>query len=145
MESRPTRPTPLKDSASRTSPPPLDNVPGRDQLRQSPTQARSVLFRVIRGRITFTPRADGGFDFSAPTRFDKLFIGVLVPPPAVLKPLVGDLRGREHIGPEDTNEADYARLLKRAQGKAEETLNGWRARRDSNPPPLGSKPSALSE
>lgn len=117
----------------------------RRLLRQSPTQARAVLQRVIRGRITFIPRADGGFDFSAETRFDKLFIGVVVPPPTFLKATVGDLRGREHIGPEDTNEADYGRLLERAQDTAHEAIKGWRARRDSNPLPLGSKPSALSK
>ena len=51
-----------------------------------------------------------GLDVRAETRFNKLFIGVVVPPPAFLKATVGDLRGREHIGPEDTNEADYGPL-----------------------------------
>src|SRR4029453_13893082 len=31
----------------------------RRPLRQSTTQARTVLQRVLRGRLTFTPRADG--------------------------------------------------------------------------------------
>ncbi len=46
----------------------------RRLLRQSPTQGRAVLQRVLRGRITFTPKC-GGYEFEAPTRFDKLFPG----------------------------------------------------------------------
>jgi hypothetical protein len=52
-------------------------------LRQSPTQGRAVLQRMLRGRITFTPRDDGhGYDFSADTRFDRLFTDIVVPRPA---------------------------------------------------------------
>jgi site-specific DNA recombinase len=51
-------------------------------LRGSPTQARTVLNRVLSERITFTPSADGaGYDFTAPTRFDKLFTGIVVGQP----------------------------------------------------------------
>jgi hypothetical protein len=40
----------------------------RRLLRGPTTQAHTVLQRVLRGKITFTPRADGaGYDFSAPT------------------------------------------------------------------------------
>jgi hypothetical protein len=46
----------------------------RRLLRQSTTQGRAVLQRVLRGRITFTPKGDG-YEFEAPTRFDKLFTG----------------------------------------------------------------------
>ena len=53
----------------------------RRRLRQSPTQGRAVLQRVLRGRITFTPKC-GGYEFEAPTRFDKLFLGVAVEIPA---------------------------------------------------------------
>jgi hypothetical protein len=66
-------------------------------------------------------------------------MGVVVPKPAWLPE--SDTRGRRHIRAEDTFEADYGRLLERAAG----TLSEWRARRDSNPLPLGSKPSALSK
>jgi hypothetical protein len=98
----------------------------RRLLRQSPTQGRAVLQRVLRGRITFTP--DGkGYDFAAPTRFDKLFTGIVAPLPSWI--LEGDVRGTEHIGREDTPDADYARLLERAQN----ALKGVRPWRDSNP------------
>ena len=50
----------------------------RRLLRQSTTQARAVLQRVLRGRIVFTPDGDG-YDFEAPTRFDRLFVGCVVP------------------------------------------------------------------
>jgi hypothetical protein len=46
-------------------------------LRASTSQGRTVIQRIIRGRITFTPRADGfGYDFQATTSFDKLFTGI---------------------------------------------------------------------
>ena len=96
-------------------------------LRQSTTQGRAVLQRVLRGRITFTPRADGqGYDFAAPTRFDKLFSGVAVQRPAFIEQ--GN-RGAEHIGPEDTFDGDYGRLLEGVNGK-------WVAR------PAGLEPAA---
>jgi hypothetical protein len=49
-------------------------------LRANTTMTRTVLQRILDGRITFHPRADGnGYDFSANTRFDKLFSGVASP------------------------------------------------------------------
>jgi hypothetical protein len=88
----------------------------RRLLRSSTTQARAVLQRVLQGRITFTPRADGsGYDFTAPTRFDKLFSGLVVKVPAHVR--IGDTRGTERIKPEDTLDADYGTLLERVQGK----------------------------
>ena len=48
--------------------------------------------------------------------------------------------GAEHIGPDDTIAADYGRLPGRVPFEGSE----WRARRDSNPRPTGSKPAALS-
>ena len=105
----------------------------RQWLRGSITQGRAVLQRVLVGRLTFTPREDGGYDFSAPTRFDKLFTGIVVERPAWIPQ--GGVPA--HIGPEDTFDADYGRLLENA-------LQGWRARRESNPRPTGSKPAALS-
>jgi site-specific DNA recombinase len=101
----------------------------RRLLRQSTTQGRAVLQRVLRGRITFTPLGDGhGYEFSGPTRFDRLFTGVVVPRPAFLKD--GDVRGTEHIGAEDTFDGDYGRLLERA---TQLTDKGWRPWWDSNP------------
>jgi hypothetical protein len=115
----------------------------RRLLRASTTQARTVLQRILRGRLTFTPRFNevsgdvDGYDFEGPTRFDKLFTGIAVERPKDLDP--NDLTGCENIGPEDTGDGDYGRLLEAAIAR-----KGWRARRDSNPRPTGSKPAALS-
>ena len=84
----------------------------RRLLRQSTTQGRAVLQRVLRGRVTFTPKG-GGYEFEAETRFDKLFTGVVCEPPSWVDP--NDRRGKEHLGPEDTFDGDYGRLLERAQ------------------------------
>ena len=105
-------------------------------VRASVPQGRSVLQRIIRGRILFTPRPDGrGYDFSAPTRFDKLFAGVACPVPAWMP----EADPSEPLGPEETLEGDYGRLLEAAMSR-----KGWCARRDLNPRPTGSKPGALS-
>ena len=92
----------------------------RRLLRANTTQGRAVLQRVIQGRITFTPTETGstdlgtpGYDFEAPTRFDKLFSGVAAKRPASL---VGDTTGCENISPEDTFDADYGALLEQAYG-----------------------------
>lgn len=84
----------------------------RRLLRASVTQGRAVLQRVLRGRIVFTPVGEG-YTFEAPTRFDKLFSGIVVPRPAFIP--TGN-RGAEHIGVEDTFDGDYGRLLERATG-----------------------------
>ena len=95
----------------------------RRLLRQSTTQGRAVLQRVLCGRITFTPCGDG-YTFDAPTRFDKLFTGIVVERPAHIP--TGN-RGAEHIGTEDTFDADYGRLLERASyGKRGYVPNGIR-------------------
>jgi hypothetical protein len=87
----------------------------RRLLRQSTTQSRAVLQRVLRGRITFTPLAGrDGYTFAAPTRFDKLFTGFAVPPEARPAFLEGTRAGSEGLTAEDTGEADYGRLLERA-------------------------------
>jgi hypothetical protein len=94
----------------------------RRLLRASTTQGRAVLQRVLQGRITFTPRAEGdGYDFSAPTRFDKLFTGLAVRVPAHIS--IGDLTGTERIRPEDTIDADYGALLERVNGKGVASLS----------------------
>jgi hypothetical protein len=79
----------------------------RRMLRGSTTQARAVLQRVLRGRIVFTPSGEG-YTFECPTRFDKLFSGVVVKGPAFIEP--GNT-GWAHLGPEDTFDADYGQLL----------------------------------
>jgi hypothetical protein len=87
----------------------------RRLLRASTTQARTVLHRVLRGRITFTPRVNDisgeldGYEFEAPTCFDKLFTGIAVECPKSLVP--GDVTGCENIGPEDTLDGDYGRPI----------------------------------
>ena len=107
----------------------------RRLLRQSITQGRTVLQRILRGRVTFTPRRNevsgeiDGYDFEGPTRFDKLFTGIAVQRPKDLDPK--GLTGTEDIGPEDTFDADYGRLL-------EQTSGSWRALQDSNLRPPGS-------
>ena len=79
---------------------------GRRLLRQSTTQGRTVLQRVLRGRLTFTPRADGnGYDFTGPTRFDKLFSGVASPRPTWMP--------RGTSGVENPHDADYGQMLER--------------------------------
>jgi hypothetical protein len=48
----------------------------RRLLRGSTTKGRMVLQRILRGRVTFTPRADSdGYDFAGVARFDRLFNG----------------------------------------------------------------------
>ena len=85
-----------------------------------------MLQRVIQGRITFTPTPSTGlgtpgYDFEAPTRFDKLFTGVAFKRPASL---VGDLTGCENINPEDTFDADYGALLERAYSGGKNNVEG---------------------
>ena len=118
----------------RLAPAAIDNrlAEWRRMLRQSTTQGRTVLQRVLRGRLTFTPRPDGrGYDFEAPTRFDKLFAGIACPRPASLP--LGDTTGCEGIGPEDTFDGDYGRILEMASMR-----KGWCALQDSNLRPPGS-------
>jgi site-specific DNA recombinase len=83
----------------------------RRMLRANTTQGRMVLQRVLRGRIVFTPSGKG-YMFEAPTRFDKLFSGIVVERPSFIP---RGNSGAEHIGPEDTFDGDYGRLLAGAQ------------------------------
>jgi len=77
------------------------------------TQARAVLQRVLDGRITFLPDGDG-YRFSAQTRFDRLFAGIVAPRPSFVP---NSAEGTEHIGSADTHDLDYGLLLERAYGK----------------------------
>ena len=83
----------------------------RRLLRSSTTQGRAVLQRVSRGRIVFTPSGEG-YTFEAPTRFDKLFSGIVAERP---KFVPRGNTGADHIGLEDTFDGDYGRLLAAAQ------------------------------
>ena len=90
----------------------IDSRPAewRRPIRQSTTQARSVIQRTLRGRITLTPRSDGqGYDFEAHTRLDKMFNGVATPRSATAVRV--DKRGWENLTAEDTLDADYGTLL----------------------------------
>ena len=83
--------------------------------------------------MTFTPNG-AGYDFSGPTRFEKLFSGIVAPRPTWL--VDGDVRRTEHIGPEDTFDGDYGRLLDRANyGKTLASPAGtdrrWKVRGDT--------------
>jgi len=76
---------------------------GRRLLRSSTTQARTVLQRILRGRLVFTLRANelsgeiDGCEFSGPTRFDRLFTGIAVECPKGIDP--NDRSGKEAIIP----------------------------------------------
>jgi hypothetical protein len=109
----------------------------RRLLRASTTQGRAVLQRVIDGRITFTPTeavlyqgdsvcSQPGYDFQAPTRFDKLFTGIAIKRPASPPDSGG-------ATPEYTiyEDADYGAMLERAYGKGvsspTEPVGAWKA------------------
>jgi len=71
----------------------------RRLLRSSPTQARTVLQRVLRGRLVFKPTENGnGYDFEGETRFDRLFAGIATPKPAFLDRYERPARDRAHRG-----------------------------------------------
>jgi site-specific DNA recombinase len=91
----------------------------RRMLRANPTQGREVLRRVLKGRIRFTPRGDG-YEFECPTRFDRLFAGIVAPRPAFVAR--GDLRGTEQIRSRDTFDAGYERVLERAEDQKDGKL-----------------------
>jgi hypothetical protein len=97
----------------------------RRLIRGSVNQGPMVLERVLAGRIVFTPRADGfGYDFTAPTRFDRLFTGI----PHGLT--ISGFSSRDWVlvpdGKENPNfflerdaaEAGYGRLLEQALNRA---------------------------
>ena len=51
------------------------------------------------------------YTFAAPTRYDRLFTGLVAPRPAYVPE---GTTGWEHLRPEDTRDADYGRILERA-------------------------------
>lgn len=58
----------------------------------------------------FSARRPDGYDFTGPTRFDRLFSGIAS---SARRPDDG-ITGAEGIGPENTFDGDYGRLLDRA-------------------------------
>jgi site-specific DNA recombinase len=114
----------------------------RRLLRASTTQGRTVLQRILRGRLTFTPIRNfisgeiDGYDFEGPTRFDRLFSGTVCQRPDGLVP--GNI-GCEGIGPDDTGDTDYGRLLETAYARTVgRGSKGSCALQDSNLRPPGS-------
>lgn len=73
-----------------------------------------MLQRVLGGRIVFTPNASNdGYDFVAPTRFDRLFTGIAVPAEPRPAWMPEEVTHTE-ITPDDTLDGDYGRLLEEA-------------------------------
>ena len=102
-------------------------------LRSSTTQGQDRLQKILDSPITFTPREDGsGYDFSCPTRFDTVFSGIVTPGQPVSA-------GNRLTSLRRTRSRRTRAVLENAI-----TGKGWRARRDLNPRPTGSKPAALS-
>ena len=74
-----------------------------------------MLDRVLDGRIVFTPVGDAGYEFEAPTRYDRLFSGLVVPKSA----WTTATPGAEHLGPDDVyyrgeRDVDFGEVLRRA-------------------------------
>jgi len=88
----------------------------RRLLRASKTQGRTVLQRVLRGRLIFTPHVNpvskeiDGYEFEGPTRLYQLLTGLAVERP---KGLPDSRAGYEGITHEDTFDSDYGRLLEK--------------------------------
>jgi hypothetical protein len=87
----------------------------RRLVRQSTTTGRAVLQKILRGRLTFTPRVNDvsgeidGYEFEGETRFDQLFEGITVERPRNLDP--NDRTGTENITELDTWEARLNELM----------------------------------
>jgi hypothetical protein len=106
----------------------IQGVVQRGQLGVEAPPAEPERRRVLRGRLTFWPRADRqGYDFVGPTPFDKLFTGIAVEQPAWIPnvPI-----GAEGIRIEDTRDAHYERLLEAAERAintgSRTKAKGWR-------------------
>lgn len=81
-------------------------------------QARSVLQRVLAGRLRFDPLPEVGASFEAPTRWGRPVVGVVVrvalEAPAFVRP--GDVRGREGVREaEAALERVYEQVLRRVR------------------------------
>ena len=84
-----------------------------------------MLQRILRGRLTCTLHVDplsgdvDGYDFTAPTRFDKLFTGLAAERPKSL-PLSDQVS--EHYDADETFDADYGQLLDRVYERCVKVL-----------------------
>ena len=58
--------------------------------------------------------------------YDKLSSGIVVPVPAFMRPYLGKRDGLEHIGPEDTWDGSYSRMLEAATARALKSVKGLR-------------------
>ena len=90
----------------------------RRLLRQNTQTARVVLDRVLRDRIRFTPEGLG-YLFECPTRYDRLFSGLVVPQSVWASPAPP---GAEGIGPDDVyyrgeRDADFGEVPRRAANR----------------------------
>ncbi len=108
----------------------------RRQVRTDVQSARNVVQKVLRGRITFTPREDDTYEFTAETRFDRIFDGVAAPWLKIPKGTGADLI--KYAGPDEVGrviDEDYGRILEAAAKRAGAGTTGRRGRpwRDSNP------------
>lgn len=89
----------------------------RELLRKNVQTARAVLDRVLNGRIVFEPMG-AGYEFECPTRYDKLFSGVVVPKSALAAH--GFDAADVYCRAEDTG-LDFGEVLRRAMVRADRT------------------------
>lgn len=94
---------------------------GRARRKGEPWSSASSSAASASPRKASRYEVEGGYDFEARTRFDKLFAGVAAPQLADGR----DVTGTEGIDRGDTWDADYARLLERAQKRVENTNVEW--------------------
>jgi hypothetical protein len=122
----------------------LHDAGGMAPRRDDDSDLERLLREVREARLRFSgllkripdPLTTAGYTFEAETR---LFTGIASPRPKGLD--ANDHAGTTDIRPEDTRDGDYSLALARV---LENAGKGWRARRDLNPRPTGSKPGALS-
>ena len=94
----------------------------RRHLRASVATGRAVLDRLLPDRIVFRPILSRdakakpvAYEFECPTRYDRLFSGLVVPPSLFAK-----VPGAEHLGPDDVyyraedSGVDFGEVLRRA-------------------------------
>lgn len=92
----------------------------RELLRKNVQTGRAVLDRVLAGRIVFEPTGVG-YEFECPTRYDKLFTGMVVPRSVWL----AKVPGAEQLGPEDVyyraedTGLDFGEVLRRATARTD--------------------------
>jgi len=94
----------------------------RRLLRQSTTQARAVIQRLIKGRIVFTPHGDSYY-FEAETRVDRLFSGVALATATWTRQAgrgTGRISRADVEGPQPSVDADYGAVLERAISRIEQ-------------------------